>query len=137
MTIPPSTTGPGSIVVSLEHAKALKKAGWPQEDSYLHWCHHHSNASDSLDGMVWNVYQKDDDDRVNEWIAAPTSEEILRMLPQLVNHFGLIIARTPDNQGWEVAYLGGYKGFREPSLANAAAAMYCYLSENNLLPSSK
>ena len=78
------------------------------------------------------------------------SDEILRRLPQtMVNQFGCTALLTadvhPDMQLWEVNYLDWESrpcwinnderkvvGSAD-TLANAASAMYCYLSTNNLL----
>lgn len=74
--------------------------------------------------------------------AAPTAEEILRRLPGRIDANGMtgILKIKVPYATW---FIVGYTGHHEegstlvtspPNLANAAAAMYCYLAENGLLP---
>lgn len=138
-----------SIVVSLDMAKQLAKAGWPQEESYLAWFTMQNGKTSEVHRNVGNLLPID--------FAAPTAEEILRRLPGYVLDKGItyglrveklnplqIFDRTGENQ--EYMWKMDYYRIRDnielcpPSppvtgtnLANAAAAMWCYLSENDLL----
>lgn len=85
--------------------------------------------------------RKRDQDTLEIIISAPTVEEILRELPYFAEIKGrrakLTIEKGPCDPEWDVCYmhLDGHD-FRSQygeTLANAAAAMYCYLAENNLL----
>lgn len=141
---------PESIVVSLEMAKRLKEAGFPQDEEMEFWWMF-EEAEDPDD--QWACLGQDSDYFFNRKtdFAAPTAEEILRRLP----------AEFKEEPKWkdgigETWKLGMYKlresfwwvGYGYPdmlrtkhtetakTLANAAAAMYCYLAENSLLPKS-
>lgn len=120
-----------TITVSLEWAKKLKEAGWPQ-DSFLYWFH--------LEGLNSLTSEKIEASAI-EYIAAPTAEEILRRLPRvsLSGDECYLQAERIIKETWNVEYEGTdgisrSEGFADESLANAAAAMWCYLSDNNLLP---
>ena len=76
------------------------------------------------------------------WFAAPTAEEILRRLPLVLDIHAVVDDRPrmralkiiPSHPNrWKVSY-ENILDQTEDSLANAAAAMYCYLAENNLFP---
>ena len=126
---------PDSICVSLEWAKKLNWEGslfaFFFYDGY--WDHGPSRAFDKKD--------------VDELVYSPTAEEILRELPLDVGKYELQIYRC-GKDGWAVAY---YDGNHEPlydaadcqndypndSLANAAASMWEYLKENDLLSQSR
>jgi len=62
--------------VSLEMAKRLKDAGFPQDQSYFCWYRLHTGKY-----FLWN---RDEDDKVNTCYAAPTVGELGEMLPHLV-----------------------------------------------------
>jgi hypothetical protein len=136
-----------SIVVSLERAKELRDAGWPQSSkgSVYAW---------REDVAGWGIAQMYQDENV-EWeghISAPTAEEILRRLPLSIERakdgnvrVGFLCVRPVATGGWAVIYRRrtGATGRSTKiadvcadTLANAAAAMYVYLAENNLLPST-
>ncbi len=127
---------PESITVSLEWAKKLKEAGWPQDEQTVnHW---------RRKGEIYSV------GGFTTWcLAAPTAEEILRRLPDYIGtEYVLVTVRDHPENKWSVNYIRiSEKGvnyhpdheFRArpcdgDSLANAAAAMWCYLAENKLLP---
>ena len=137
---------PSTITVSLEWAKKLKEAGWPQSEPLHYW---HRNVGQ------WYVYAKDfsehdfnmvDGANFPADVAAPTAEEILRRLPYEImdegEAFELVIAPRRHG-GWNVFYTHENGENRcaalekEDSLANAAAAMWVYLKEHDLLPSDK
>ena len=142
MSLSPSATGPESIVTSLDWSKKLKEAGWPQDDSYLFWCRHpispEPNEWELGKSIIACLYPD------TEFFAAPTAEEILRRLPRYLASTGglnMTLTITPYADKWTVEYLLpelGYDNSVLPqthvSLANAAAAMYCYLAEQKLLP---
>jgi hypothetical protein len=136
---------PESISVALDWANALEAVGFPQDDSALIWC----GCNPKHESFVW---QRRNNEVCGGWdLAAPTAEEILRRLP---NH---LVALMKDNRsptlrfrrldthagdgsrwclGYDIGhdnYLGGFST-EEDTLANAAAAMYCYLAEQKLLP---
>lgn len=123
----PQTNGPESIVVSLEWAKKLKEAGWPQD--------HGENV------MYWR--KKRDDFVLGGWcvyaLAAPTAEEILRRLPDTLEnrlHEPLQIFRMmPNSVGWRMMY-GLSHSADGDTLANAAAKMFVFLAKQKLLPTA-
>ncbi len=128
-------TTPESITVSLDMARKLKNAGWLQSES--HFIFIHSDA----DTKLWSRWNTGGEPRGGyidgsmSW-AAPTAEEILRRLPAEVDDESLYVSSQRYNGLWVVYY--GVHGERhqhlDDTLANAAAAMYCYLAEQKLLP---
>lgn len=117
----------GSITVSLEWAKKMKEAGWNEKTVF---------AFDHR----FDYYELDDFYGFGA-IFAPTAEEILRRLPNNFEGIPLRIQYEKDGSilvGYAYSKDGTqpmYRGDRD-SLANAAAAMWCYLKENNLLLTS-
>jgi hypothetical protein len=84
---------PESLVVSLELARQLKEAGWPQNDSYLY-----RREMKYRGGKRWNrAIRSAEEKKYSEnnpppnpaaieeenYCAAPTAEEILRRLPHV------------------------------------------------------
>lgn len=137
-------SGPDAIVTSLDWSKKLKEAGWPQEstffwaraarldewevviDAEISWI-----GNDNIKGSGCGCCERDDE--LADKFAAPTAEEILRRLPRTVGEAELALNHGPiDGEPWYIFY-PGVRGIRDFSLANAAAAMYCYLAENKLL----
>lgn len=129
-------TNASKITVSLEWAKRLAKAGWRQETAFVWW------YTEAMSTDVKYFPDVDWEKRENKLqlfekrmidsgrhTFAPTAEEILRRLPdfklqRIVHTWVIQIIFDPLHGRTETS----------ESLANAAAAMYCYLSENNLLP---
>ncbi len=118
---------PQPITVSLEKAKELREAGWIIP-TYFTW----NTTTNSLCGGVSDM----------GYLWMPTAEEILRELP---DHF--VTNRTKrrltidlsdnriEEEQWAIFYgshgeLYELYGF---NLANAAASMWIYLKNNNLL----
>src|SRR5436853_114831 len=77
-----------SIVVSLENAKRLKEAGWPQDDSQMFfWYRTTFNDPQQMFKLIGGHdltvnsasinFMKDEYD---QWFAAPSAEEVLRRL---------------------------------------------------------
>lgn len=152
-----------SIVVSLEMAKKLKEAGWPQTDETLFiWqenvsCPLYSHPikdKPQVYGSRWTYLEPDCG---CQKYAAPTAEEILRELPRTFtfNKESVWLECCPmcneEHPGWEinnnwlvryakVQTLDGENHRRlayetcEDTLANAAAAMWVFLKEHSLLP---
>lgn len=132
-----------SITVSLEWAKKLRDAGWNQEVLF-YW----SIDSRSGNDVVRRRREKGNNKPLDP-IAAPTAEEILRVLPSEAPHpdiehtayFLEIVRVERPTENWQVQYREreSWRLWDSPephsadSLANAAAAMYVYLAENNLL----
>ncbi len=142
-------TTPEAITVDLKHAKALKRVGWPQER--VGFCHLVDQTGIKADPYWWGVegdYWHEED--FIEWFAAPTAEEILRKLPKTLSGSvfwpgdpGLaylnikawtdsftILYRTATN---EFPTHRSLSGISADTLANAAAACYCYLADHKLL----
>lgn len=137
-----------SIVVSLENAKKLMEAGFPQFDGIFQW-----KQSMMTAWLILRAEVRDEmfDPRcfdnlmetanLKQYFAAPTAEEILRRLPRFVQSdemAGRLATVLDDGRTWMVAYFSTGQGHRgateDESLANAAAAMYCYLAEKLLQP---
>lgn len=127
--------------VSLELEKLLKEKGFPQETAFylINW---HQDASNEKDELK---YGKPDKDLMYFTYAAPTADEILDLLPDHIKKDGefyfIVIIKTPTEYGvryensGKIDYIGtdGGGGILEDSLADAAAKMWLYLKENNLL----
>lgn len=122
---------PESIVVSLDWAKKLKAADWPQERSVMIWC----GCKPGRDSFVW---QRRNDTFCELDLAAPTAEEILRQLPRdIPNETGRTDGSLRIYKGaqWELCYASSTRSWawqKAPVLAHAAAAMYCHLVERHL-----
>lgn len=130
---------PQSTVTSLEWAKKLQVAGFPQQTEFF-------IDTRNPDILVW--------DKMHAWdwndcfAATPTAEEILRRLPPVIeepprweNGIGMqgkLTTQPNAKNEWVVSYDAGH-GPRmvahiKESLADAAAAMYVWLAEHKLLP---
>ena len=139
-----------SITVSLEWAKKLEMAGWPQnenryETTCFYW-NHKKNADwwiGDADGWRRNL------PFIDKSLSAPTAEEILRELPPEAPHpdiehtgyFLEIVRVERPTENWQVQYREreSWRLWDSPepqsadTLVNACAKMYVYLAENNLL----
>ena len=150
-------TTPESIVTSLDWSKKLKEAGWPQEDAIWYWVGH--MLDDNMEPTSWSLWPREKEEYREQWKphihAAPTAEEILRRLPLWIKSKKNIVrthAKSKTISGQRIKFHlerfdGGYALFygtkysplcyvEGDTLANAAAAMYCYLAEQKLLPSA-
>ncbi len=118
------------LTVSPEYAEKLYKAGFNQDKSYFMCVDGKIVARQSLAYM--GLYKAE-----KEAVAAPIDSEILDELPIVLRKKNLCCSKSvPDIRGnpfWQVSY-DWEAVFESVTLANAAAAMFCYLSENNLLP---
>ena len=139
-------SNPQLITVSLEWAKKLEGSKYPQDKTCSHYYDQKghlvfaamsediSNANRITFTLVPTVPLKGSAEL--PWIAAPTASELMRRLPDTSsNHSILIVQHFLEK--WHVQYLDGNNIvfiYSDPSLANAAAAMWCYLAENKLLP---
>lgn len=134
------------ITVSIEMARALRKAGWVKTCHFYYGWGINENGTDS-----WEL--TDDPPRKN--LPAPTCEEILREMPGTIREGDVYMlhAHPLFKGGWSVGYLDfnvvhGYslkknkdhdcnmpsmKIIGADTLSDAAAECYCYLAENNLL----
>ena len=129
------------ITVSLEWAKKLKEAGWLQDGALFCWWLRIGHTEYELSPAIFLK---------NGEFAAPTAEEILRRLPEAIKYpvrnaieYELFIRPFDDSdeRHWEVIYAKDIDNVDNTplhettgTLANAAAAMYCYLADNKLLP---
>ena len=138
------STVKAEICVSLEWAKKLNEAGWNERTHWQYWIRiRHTEYELSCNLMHYHL-------------PAPTAEEILWRLPETIL-VPVIVKKRPERftyllkldikNGKFLVYFLRRKGDssavyfplprfpHQSSLANAAAAMYCYLADNNLLPS--
>jgi hypothetical protein len=151
---------PESIVVSLEMAKRLKKAGWTQQGAWLYWSEQQTYGPPEerwvlrQPGFGWScgcvVGMKAETPcsgcgTFPNDCAAATAEDILQRLPREIIHGGkhLLLSAEPNvfhqvGHGWKTYYSTGggtveIGSGEHESLANAAAAMWLYLKESKLL----
>lgn len=138
-----------SIVVSLEMAKRLAQAGWPQKDHFAWYIYpenpnaepgEEANRSPDV-GIRWEKGWK----IKLESYSAPTAEEILRHLPvsfrkngleyvlemnkYVDDSYGLWYTKTTASKNQRS---GSYQTSR--SFADAGAKLWIFLKQNNLLP---
>lgn len=127
-------------IVSLELAKQLKKAGYPITTQF-----HYRYPVDDLgkkSGEVFIEYNNPDNPSCfdaghdHEPVPAPTADEILDRLPK--ERYYTCVKTNTDR--WRVAEFGenglaeeGKTSFIAESIADAAAKMWLYLKENDLL----
>jgi len=136
--------------VSLELAKQLKEAGFPQETAFS-WV----KPKEAMEYVLWHERQLTSDE-VKDWddIAAPTAEEILDELPWKIEK----IWKAPNgneikdwyleiykhdfdkkignSDKWNIVYSEGQVNWihlSDQSLAEAAGKMYIYLKKQGLL----
>ena len=149
-----SAAGPSSqagITVSLEWAKKLKESGYPQDvpeefgdEQSRWWCQYDDDEPTLLwlqsDGFNDNDTHGEDEE-CKVLYKSPFAEEILRRLPWKIQNDGnaFFLRVEPYNDSldvlsWRVVYpnLHSFTNI-DKSLANAAAAMWCYLKENDLI----
>jgi len=161
MTPEPST--PLAITVSLEWAKKLKAAGWDQSDSLFYWFMPEGRPIEGRPIMVGQIVEYQAEPKGAEhnpsglaqfiyyptgWlpeasIAMPTAEEILRRLPDWCyakkSSFGPCehwIVLDQDGHVRTPAECRHIPVTEHDTLANAAAAMFVFLAEQKLSPTS-
>ena len=110
------------LTVSPEYAGKLHKAGFNQDKSYFMCVDGKIVARQTLADM--GLYEAKD-----KAVAAPIASEILDELPERT----MCRKRAATYQVFDDENQKK-KGCTAFTLANATAAFYCYLSENNLLP---
>lgn len=116
-------------VVSLETAKKLKEAGFPQPLIPTFYYHY--------DRLMYNSNQYEFEVSEKLWVAAPTADEILEKLPHAVNDGSFLHIRKDENGKYAVLYTilaDTYHGFSwYENLSEAAAQMYEYLKKEGLI----
>jgi len=134
------------ITVSLETAKSLRDAGWKQDNADFDWVISSQSYGGESYGEEVLRARKISSGRPRKHstlpTSAPTAEQILRELPQTMDGYRLTIYPIWDVGAWCVTYLAPDHtphealeiDYVDKSLANAAAEMWIYLKENNLLP---
>jgi hypothetical protein len=119
------------ICVSLDLAKQLKEAGYPQRTIF---CWAEVGHKDKSGNNVWeyelmvNVFQAD-----NEFIAAPTTSEIGEKLKELK---GEELPKYYNGDWFFFVLTGKFAGAEEitsDTEANARAKMWLYLKKEGLL----
>ncbi len=118
-----------NITVSLEWARKLKKAGWPQKNALYYWWLRIGHKEYELSSGEFLL---------NGTFAAPVSEELFQKLPKVLNQ-ELLLQINSHGERWSIGYWNineqtqiKYQQF-DDSLSNTAASMYCFLSSQNLL----
>jgi hypothetical protein len=135
------------ICVSLELAKKLEKAGYPQE-SLFYWCENEDTGEFFLSYKNEIKADHGHDWRQFAWYSAPTASELGEALPREIEYqvdknepgfrdYEPRISVDIDNN-WLIRY-GDFTAdkiliaFKDKSEANARAKMWLYLKSNNLL----
>lgn len=119
--------------VSLETAKKLKEVGFPQE-TFLVWQRQY--LSRPVYTLELRSKMEESDKKFNTSglrEAAPIAEEILERLPREIGSNSLVINRMDD---WEIGYDDRDSALvyeYGKTLVEAAAKMYLWLAENQLL----
>lgn len=120
-------------VTSLELSQRLKALGVPQNSIY-YWVKYWGmpNPKTREPGYVWDLFHKDIDDKVNEYVSAYLSNELGEMLPD-----GFKIVKKNKKFGVQVFLEGRmvYMGGR--TMTQAMGAMLVHLLENNLITLEK
>jgi hypothetical protein len=122
-----------NITVDFELAKKLKKAGYKQE-SVFHWLRY---KQIKLSKLVWAM---DDGDIFlsDSQYSAPTTDELLEMLPHFFHQYELTIVKSKNKYTVSYFDLGDCEHylnmiFVEEKLCNALAKMYLYLKKEGLI----
>ena len=135
-------------VVSLDLAKKLKEAGYPQKGGGWYWY-------SSIENALWRLMFLDEFDGefnqdIETFLKAPLAEEILEELPKMIywkpavgnlniTGYRLTIKKDTFETG---CYHVGYKNidrivwagnFRDNKLSNALARLWLWLKENGYL----
>lgn len=92
------------ITVSLEWAKELRKAGWPQHGQFFYWWHLRETGHFD-EKKQWKIVTKDDFAVTldNERYAAPTASEIIRKIP-CERRSEVQLERLDDPNEWAALY---------------------------------
>ena len=95
---------PKDIVVSLEHAKALKEAGWTGNAHFL-WAYHCFDYSNDSELQKPFVTCAELEDHYHQWemMAAPTASEIIRRIP-VADRIAVPADRLDDPNSWAEIY---------------------------------
>lgn len=127
--------------VSLELAKQLKEAGYPQVSTFM-W----DDNGDLRVGIgqvqrphFKTAYPNELEIEVNECFASPTADEILDQLPHSIN-FDYYLEIYKKQPYWMLSYrkyqeqeaIGNIQGPKD-NLADAAAKLWLYLKKEGLL----
>lgn len=134
--------------VSIERARALKEAGWKQNDCSHYWVEIVvPRLKREEPSREWKLLtQRESNEALFKFteqkIAAPTAEEVLRELPVDVIIDGyeyrieMLKRHGVSNDKYYVNYRYYTKvyEFMEDTLADATTSAWIYLKENNLLP---
>ena len=146
------------ITTSPEKSRDLKAAGWDQKNAHFDWCINGGSKDVGKEVIRCRTMVGRPVKDCIDPIAAPTAEEILRELPVIVRRrmksirrktreYDFILKIQPRTDGTlKIKYTSTDYGnasstisslmpfsSTEKLLANAAASMYCYLKESNLL----
>lgn len=133
-------------VVSLDLAKQLKEAGYPQESEFCWYSHRHPNINGGkfYDTLEWGHAYEGDYDTYNLLAAAPLANELLEQLPYYIEQgTGYYLNCTKAGEGMYICFyradndehtpVMNMKSFGGGSLPDALAEMWLYLKKENLL----
>lgn len=132
---------PEPIVVSLEKARELEQAGWPQKgESHFYW----STAKDhepylEAPPIDWDYQERHSrrPEHGDAHYAAPTAEEILRRLPTVQIEMAVVggvikYIRVADCESHTM-----FVSACDNSLVEALAEIYCRIAEKNRVNKSE
>lgn len=126
--------------VSLQLAKDLKEAGFPQEwkKQCFYWTIPEFNEKEAFCRYSFFPNTESEDIKIlGEFYVSPTAEEILEKIPLLIHKhtwkLDEVYIRLKAPKGYKMSF-DGYEIWEE-NLAECAGKMWLYLKKNNLLPS--
>lgn len=120
--------------VSLEIAKRLKDAGFPQDGCNASWCKSYGPPYNTNPKGEWNLQDDCEENEANssEVYAAPCVGRLGDELPDSVNNSRLNFSKYNGKFICEIVYIM-YPGIYNESEADARALMWLELKEGGLL----
>ncbi len=135
------STGPMTLeqqVVSLQLAKQLKEAGYPQDESLFYWYEQYKDLNTGKGNIYWEANHETSwfpspgscVRRTGNKIAAPTVAELGEKMPIYIQTH-----KTNGEQGkkWYCSHMIRKNFSNEDTEANARAKMWLYLKKENVL----
>lgn len=120
--------------VSLELAKQLKEAGYPQIGHFIYRRCRRWDGKKDVD--YWVLMEKFEKSRIDDYLS-PTADEILERLPTSIEYLGKVCYLHIDAQfeRWYVHYADEihFTGQENENLTNLLARLWLYLKKEKLI----